>query len=276
MSAAGGELQYVIDAGGGEGSEGGSSGDDSGIGGLLECHAIRILRQVLEGIAFLHDRNVAHLDIKPQNILLCGPYPSADVKICDFGISRVVEMGAEVREILGTPDYVAPEVLSYEPISLATDIWSIGVLAYVLLSGCSPFGSDCKQETFCNISRCNLTFPEELFGDISEEAIDFIKSTIVAKPRGRLTAQQCLQHPWLTPKLPLPTASSALIAVLVSHAPRPNSPSDEVSSSFKDDSCPAQCAENHCKCGGHDGYTEGLTSTLKSPMEVMCDRGIRC
>ncbi|XP_071446525.1 death-associated protein kinase related-like isoform X2 [Hetaerina americana] len=274
--ASGGELQYVIDAGGGESSEVEEGGDDAGIGGLPEAHATRILKQVLEAIAFLHDHNIAHLDIKPQNILLLGPYPEADVKICDFGISRVVEMGAEVREILGTPDYVAPEVLSYEPISLATDIWSIGVLAYVLLSGCSPFGSDCKQETFCNISRCNLSFPEELFGGISETALDFMRATIVAKPRDRLTARQCLEHPWLRPELPMPTSPSALFAVLVSHAPRPSSPTSDVSPLFKDPTCPAKCTENHCKCGGHESYSEGLSSPLKSPMEVMCDRGIRC
>lgn len=85
-------------------------------------------------------------------------------------------------EIQGTPDYVAPEVLQYEPLCLNTDIWSVGVLAYALLTGCTPFGADTKQETFLNISKCNLTFPEELFEDISDDAIDFIKSVLKIKP----------------------------------------------------------------------------------------------
>lgn len=77
----------------------------------------------------------------------------------------------------------APEVLNYEPISLATDIWSVGVLAYVLLSGYSPFAGDTKQETFCNIAQCTLSFPQELFSNVSECAKDFIMATLV--PDGR-------------------------------------------------------------------------------------------
>lgn len=105
------------------------------------------------------------------------------MKLCDFGISRVVAEGTNVREIVGTPDYVAPEVLQYEPLSLLTDIWSAGVLAYVLLSGFSPFGGESKQETFLNISQCSLTFPEKLFSGISLAAIDFIRKALQINPR---------------------------------------------------------------------------------------------
>uniref|UniRef100_A0A1B0CYE9 Uncharacterized protein n=1 Tax=Phlebotomus papatasi TaxID=29031 RepID=A0A1B0CYE9_PHLPP len=119
------------------------------------------------------------------------------LKLCDFGISRVVEEGGKIREILGTPDYVAPEVLQYEPLCLETDIWSVGVLAYVLLTGCSPFGGDTKQETFLNISQCSLTFPDELFEGVSEEAIDFIRSALRVKPCDRMSAAECLEHKWL-------------------------------------------------------------------------------
>jgi len=88
-----------------------------------------------------------------------------------------------VCEIQGTPDYVSPEVVRYEPLSLKSDIWSIGVLAYVLLSGYSPFGSEEKQETFLNITQCNLSFPDDLFGEVSDDAIDFIKCTLRLKPK---------------------------------------------------------------------------------------------
>ncbi|GFG33971.1 hypothetical protein Cfor_07520, partial [Coptotermes formosanus] len=183
--AAGGELQRVLDA-----EE-----------GLQEEHASKVMRQILEGLSHLHNNNIAHLDLKPQNLLLTGAYPDCDIKLCDFGISRVIQSGVEVREILGTPDYVAPEILSYEPISLATDIWSVGVLAYVLLSGYSPFAGDTKQETFCNISQCCLSFPDELFGGVSSAAKDFIQSTLVKDPSNRLTCHQCLEHPWLSGKM---------------------------------------------------------------------------
>ncbi|XP_066902061.1 death-associated protein kinase related isoform X1 [Halyomorpha halys] len=180
--AAGGELQRVVDV------------QD----GLEEMEAVTVMRQVLEALVFLHDHNIAHLDLKPQNMLLTRDYPDTDIILCDFGISRVIQDGIEVREILGTPDYVAPEVLSYEPISLSTDIWSVGVLAYVLLTGYSPFAGSNKQETFCNISQCALTFPDELFSGVSSSAIHFIQSTLVVDPRCRLTALECLSHPWMS------------------------------------------------------------------------------
>lgn len=103
--------------------------------------------------------------------------------MCDFGFSRAIEGKNNVCEIQGTPDYVPPEVVQYEPLSLKTDIWSVGVLAYVLLTGFSPFGSDDKQETFLNITQCNLTFPEDLFEGVTDDAIEFIKSTLRLKPR---------------------------------------------------------------------------------------------
>jgi serine/threonine kinase 17 len=105
------------------------------------------------------------------------------LKLCDFGFSRAIDGKSNVCEIQGTPDYVPPEVVQYEPLSLKTDIWSVGVLAYVLLTGFSPFGSDDKQETFLNITQCNLTFPDELFEGVSNDAIDFIKSTLRLKSR---------------------------------------------------------------------------------------------
>ncbi|XP_075237683.1 uncharacterized protein LOC142333940 [Lycorma delicatula] len=180
--ACGGELQMLLDK------------DEV----PTERQVVRLMKQILDGLIDLHKINVAHLDIKPQNLVLTGEFPDCDVKLCDFGISRYLNQGVDVREILGTPDYVAPEVLNYEPISLATDMWSVGVLLYVLLTGCSPFGGDSKQETFCNIAQCRLDFPDDLFEDISEEAKDLMKKLMLKNPSKRLTAQECLQHRWLT------------------------------------------------------------------------------
>lgn len=164
---------------------------------LTEAQTRICMREVLKALQFLHKRSIAHLDLKPQNILLNGERIEDGLKLCDFGISRVVANGSNVREILGTPDYVAPEVLQYEPLSLQTDIWSVGVLTYVLLSGFSPFGGDSKQETFLNISQCALTFPEKLFKGISVHATDFIRRALRIKPNDRMTASGCLEHIWL-------------------------------------------------------------------------------
>jgi serine/threonine protein kinase len=164
---------------------------------LSEKDAARLLRQILSGVSFLHEHNIAHLDLKPQNLLLTKPFPDCEIKLCDFGISRLITRGQEVREIVGTPDYVAPEVLHYKPISLASDMWSIGILTYVLLSGHSPFGGDSKQDTFYNITSGNLEFPSDIFTDRSDCAKDFIRRLLVQEPSKRLSVKECLAHPWL-------------------------------------------------------------------------------
>ncbi|CAN7937259.1 unnamed protein product, partial [Ixodes hexagonus] len=203
--AAGGELQHVLDS------------EEC----LPEKDVVRLMRQILEAVQFLHDRNIAHLDIKPQNLLLTSAFPQGDILLCDFGISRVIGKGTEIREIVGTPDYVAPEVLQFEPISLATDIWSLGVLTYVLLSGHSPFGGDTKQETFCNITAGSLDFPEDLFGHVSSAAKDFVRRLIVRDASKRLSVKDGLNHPWLaTNKLPsLPSLPSPKLTCQVQSSP---------------------------------------------------------
>nr|CAD7411120.1 unnamed protein product [Timema cristinae] len=165
--AAGGELQMLLDQ------------DEV----PEEKEAKKLMRQILDGLVFLHSINVAHLDIKPQNLVLTAEFPLGEVKLCDLGISRYISPGADIRDILGTPDYVAPEVLNYESISLSTDMWSVGVIMYVLLTGFSPFGGDTKQETFCNISQCRLDFPDDLFEDVSEDAKDLMRKLMVKEPR---------------------------------------------------------------------------------------------
>ncbi|XP_066940052.1 uncharacterized protein [Macrobrachium rosenbergii] len=170
-----------------------------------ERDVISFTRQLLEGLVFIHDQNIVHLDIKPQNLVLMGEFPDCAVKLCDFEISRMLTPGREVREILGTPDYVAPEILHYEPITKKTDMWSLGVLTYVLLTGFLPFGGDSDQETFLQISRGELDFPAELFEDISPEAIDFMKRLLLRQPERRMSARECLSHPWMKKDIKRPT-----------------------------------------------------------------------
>ncbi|XP_068438518.1 serine/threonine-protein kinase 17A [Clinocottus analis] len=157
----------------------------------------RLMRQILEGVSFLHQNNVVHLDLKPQNILLTSSSPLGDIKIVDFGLSRMLSGHQELREIMGTPEYVAPEVLNYEPISTATDMWSAGVLAYVMLTGISPFLGESKQETFLNISQLNVSYSEEELQQPDRSALSFIQTLLRKQPQDRATAEQCLQHPWL-------------------------------------------------------------------------------
>ncbi|XP_013878699.1 serine/threonine kinase 17a like [Austrofundulus limnaeus] len=166
---------------------------------FTEKDVIRLAKQILNGVAFLHRNNVVHLDLKPQNLLLTSARPLGDIRIVDFGLSRRMDSVTEVREILGTPEYVAPEILNYEPISTATDMWSIGVLIYVMLTGESPFLGDNTQETYLNISQVSVDYSQDTFEGISSLAVDFIKSLLVKNPRKRATAEECLSHSWLNP-----------------------------------------------------------------------------
>lgn len=169
----------------------------------------RLMRQILDAVHFLHTNDIVHLDLKPQNILLSkdGSDPDSVIKLVDFGLSKYISAGLEIREILGTPDYVAPEVLNYEPLSTATDMWSLGVVAYVLLTGVSPFLGDTKQDTLMNVTTAAIDFPEDLFSHMSPSCQDFIRIMLQRDPIDRCTAHQAINHSWITgivaPELPL-------------------------------------------------------------------------
>ncbi|XP_041029506.1 serine/threonine kinase 17a like [Carcharodon carcharias] len=169
-----------------------------------EKDVIRLVRQILDGVSYLHGNNIVHLDLKPQNILLTSCNPLGNIRIVDFGLSRKVDSIEEIREIMGTPEYVAPEILNYEAITTATDMWSIGVLVYVMLTGISPFLGDDKQTTYLNISKVDIDYSEDIFEGISNLALDFIQSLLIKDPRKRAKAEQCLDHPWLSSKLEVP------------------------------------------------------------------------
>ncbi|XP_030613868.1 serine/threonine-protein kinase 17B [Archocentrus centrarchus] len=164
---------------------------------LPEAQIIRLIRQTLEGVHYLHQRNLVHLDLKPQNILLTSLLPPGDIKIVDFGLARRLGAVGELREILGTPEYVAPEILNYEPITTATDLWSVGVITYMLVTGESPFAGDDKQETYLNVSQVNVDYSRETFSRVSELAMDFIRKLLVKVPEDRPSAVDCMSHPWL-------------------------------------------------------------------------------
>ncbi|KAI1899413.1 hypothetical protein AGOR_G00061530 [Albula goreensis] len=164
---------------------------------LPERQIIRLIRQMLEGIHLLHQSGVVHLDLKPQNILLTSLSPLGDIKLVDFGLARKLGTAGELREILGTPEYVAPEILNYEPITTATDLWSVGVIAYMLVAGESPFLGEDKQETFLNVSQVNVDYCRDAFSQVSELAVDFIQKLLVKAPEDRPSAAECLSHPWL-------------------------------------------------------------------------------
>ena len=127
-------------------------------------------------------QDIVHLDLKPENIMLCRR-DSNSIKIVDFGLARnLAAEGGEVRTLCGTPEFVAPEVANYEPIGLSADVWAVGVITYVLLSGLSPFLGDSDAETFCNIAEANFSFDEEVrdFSVEQSSNLDHISVTLLS------------------------------------------------------------------------------------------------
>uniref|UniRef100_A0AAY5KIC8 non-specific serine/threonine protein kinase n=1 Tax=Esox lucius TaxID=8010 RepID=A0AAY5KIC8_ESOLU len=165
---------------------------------LTEEEATQFLKQILDGVQYLHSKRIAHFDLKPENIMLLDKnVPNPRIKLIDFGIAHQIKAGNEFKNIFGTPEFVAPEIVNYEPLGLEADMWSIGVITYILLSGASPFLGETKQETLTNISAVNYDFDEEYFSNTSELAKDFIRRLLVKDPKKRMTIDDSLQHPWI-------------------------------------------------------------------------------
>ncbi|KAK9886789.1 hypothetical protein WA026_018441 [Henosepilachna vigintioctopunctata] len=166
---------------------------------LTEKDCILFVRQICEGVAYMHSQNVVHLDLKPENIM-CHTRTSHEIKIIDFGLAQKLDPDKPTRVLFGTPEFIPPEIINYEPIGLKSDIWSIGVICYVLLSGLSPFMGDNDAETFANITRADYDFDDEAFNTVSQNARDFIAALLINRKEDRLSAEQCLKHTWLDPE----------------------------------------------------------------------------
>ncbi|EHB11711.1 Myosin light chain kinase 2, skeletal/cardiac muscle [Heterocephalus glaber] len=163
---------------------------------LTEVDTMVFVRQICDGILFMHKMRVLHLDLKPENIL-CVNSTGHLVKIIDFGLARRYNPSEKLKVNFGTPEFLSPEVVNYEQISDKTDMWSLGVITYMLLSGLSPFLGDDDTETLNNVLSSNWYFDEETFEAVSDEAKDFVSKLIVKDQGARMNAAQCLAHPWL-------------------------------------------------------------------------------
>ncbi|NXU46341.1 MYLK2 kinase, partial [Drymodes brunneopygia] len=163
---------------------------------LTEVDCMVFVRQICEGIRFMHHMGVLHLDLKPENIL-CVASTGHMVKIIDFGLARRYNPNEKLKVNFGTPEFLSPEVVNYEQVSYSTDMWSMGVITYMLLSGLSPFLGDDDTETLNNVLAANWYFDEETFESVSDEAKDFVSNLIIKDKSARMSADQCLQHPWL-------------------------------------------------------------------------------
>ncbi|XP_068788102.1 myosin light chain kinase family member 4 isoform X2 [Struthio camelus] len=164
---------------------------------LTEMDTILFIKQICEGIQYMHQMYILHLDLKPENIL-CVNRAANQIKIIDFGLARRYKPREKLRVNFGTPEFLAPEVVNYEFVSFPTDMWSVGVIAYMLLSGLSPFLGDDDNETLNNILACRWDFEDEEFRGVSDEAKDFISKLLIKEKCWRISATAALKHPWFS------------------------------------------------------------------------------
>ncbi|XP_068614404.1 myosin light chain kinase 2, skeletal/cardiac muscle-like [Brachionichthys hirsutus] len=164
---------------------------------LMELDAVVFIRQICEGLQHMHKMYILHLDLKPENIL-CVSRVTNKVKIIDFGLARIYKPREKLRVNFGTPEFLAPEVINYDFVSFNTDMWSLGVITYMLLSGLCPFLGDEDSETLNNILGCKWSFDEPEFAETSEEAKDFISKMLIVNKGWRMGASESLRHPWLS------------------------------------------------------------------------------
>ncbi|KII83984.1 hypothetical protein PLICRDRAFT_118627 [Plicaturopsis crispa FD-325 SS-3] len=170
-------------------------------GRFTERDAVRVLRRVLAGVAYLHARGVVHRDLKPENILYRTPDEDSDIVIADFGIAKHLQPDEELHQLAGSFGYVAPEVLGKRGHGRAVDMWSIGIITYVLLCGYSPFRSSDTRELVRETAEAKIEFHERYWKNVGGDAKEFILALLKTDPEARLTAEQALQHPEQEPDL---------------------------------------------------------------------------
>jgi len=182
---------------------------NSAEGHYSEHDAASLVHQVLDAIAYCHDMQISHRDLKPENFLFATPAKTSALKIIDFGLARIEETDKAdssspnsvcdtMHTRVGTPYYIAPEVLA-RSYTKACDLWSIGVITYILLCGYPPFNGDSDVAIFERVKRglTSRSFPKEDWDDISAEAKAFIQNLLSLDPMARMTAREALEHPWI-------------------------------------------------------------------------------
>ncbi|XP_054842071.1 calcium/calmodulin-dependent protein kinase type IV [Eublepharis macularius] len=166
-----------------------------------ERDAADAVKQILEAVAYLHANGIVHRDLKPENLLYATPAPDAPLKIADFGLSKIVADQVTMKTVCGTPGYCAPEILRGCAYGPEVDMWSLGIITYILLCGFEPFYDERgDQYMFKRILNCEYDFVSPWWDDVSLNAKDLVKKLIVLDPKKRLSTFQALQHPWVTGK----------------------------------------------------------------------------
>ncbi|KAJ7949452.1 putative Calcium-dependent protein kinase [Quillaja saponaria] len=162
-----------------------------------EVEAAAVVRQIAQGLEALHKANIVHRDLKPENCLFLDKSENSPLKIMDFGLSSVEEFTDPVVGLFGSIDYVSPEALAQGKITARSDMWSLGVILYILLSGYPPFSAQSNRQKQQMIMAGNFSFDEKTWKGISSSAKQLIAGLLTVDPSRRPSAQELLHHPWV-------------------------------------------------------------------------------
>ena len=163
---------------------------------FTEKEAAKVLKSLLSAVMYCHNHGVCHRDLKPENCLFLNSNEDSDIKIIDFGLSANITEADILHDVIGTPYYIAPEMLSGN-YSKVVDCWSLGVILYMLLSGTPPFNGKTNEEILMNVYSGSFTFRPKAFKNVSNGAKDLIARLLTKDPLYRITAQQAYMHPWI-------------------------------------------------------------------------------
>jgi serine/threonine protein kinase len=189
-------------------------GDDGNEPHYSENDARIIFRQLIEAVKYMHDKGIVHRDLKLENMLLQKPNDINTIKIADFGLAKKYGQAA-LSTICGTPQYVAPEVIKggSTPYTYGKDcdLWSCGVILFILLGGYPPFYDESEPRLFRKIRDGKPDMNDPVWGEVSEEAKDLISKLLVVNPGDRLTVEGVLGHPWMNPATSSPESKKDLL-----------------------------------------------------------------
>lgn len=155
-------------------------------------------KSLLGALAYCHKQNVAHRLLKPESLFLCSDADDSDIMLADFSYAHRVTSDKCLKTQCGTPGYVAPEILTGVAYGTKADMWSIGVIVYILLGGYPPFIDSNQRELFRKIRKGSYEFEPEYWGKVSKDAKDLILSLLTVDPDARISAEEALHNPWIT------------------------------------------------------------------------------
>jgi len=167
-------------------------------GSFSEKEAADLVRPLAAALQYLHGIGVVHRDLKPENLIYSSSRADASIKITDFGLAKLtLAAKSSLSTACGTPGYVAPEVLKNEPYGSPVDLWSLGVILYILLCGFPPFYHESTAALYKLIKKGQYDFPAPYWTEISDSAKNLVRALLTVDPSARATPSQVLAHPWI-------------------------------------------------------------------------------